>query len=215
VRLLRAQWLRSGSLERDVVRALQVPEGTPENVDTAIEEARRAGLLIDGLRSGTYRFSHAIFRDALYEQLSAPQRSQLHRRIGEAFEARADRDEHLSELARHFVLASRNNGDLAKGVEYARRAGRRALEVLAYEEGVRLLELALGALKELGPEADRDRCAILVDLGIARRASGDGETSKANLLRAAEIARRLNLSDELVRAALGGVSRGPPQPQAP
>jgi tetratricopeptide (TPR) repeat protein len=241
VRLLQAQWLRSGAIEPDMARALPVPEGihavvarrvaplsascqrvlaaaaaigreflgdvlvrisAPENVDSAIEEARRAGLLIAGLRPGTHRFSHATFRDALYDRLDAAQRAELHRRIGAAFAARADRDEHLSELARHSILASRGKGDLAQAVEYARSAGRRALGVLAYEEAVRLLELALGALKEIGPEADRDRCAILVDLGIALRASGDKEASKASLLRAAAIARRIDLPDELVRAAL-------------
>lgn len=173
-----------------------------EVVDSAVEEAQRAGLLIDGLRPDTYRFAHAVFREALYARLGALQRAQLHRQIGEALEGRADRDEHLSELASHFILATRSNGELAKGVGYARQASRRALVLLAYEEAERLLELALGALEKVGPEADRDRCAIRIELGIVRRATGDIEASKTTLLRAADVARRLGLRDELVRAAL-------------
>ncbi len=54
-----------------------------------------------------YRFSHALMRETLYEELSAPRRVQLHLEIGEAIEARADADEHVVEIAHHFFEVGR------------------------------------------------------------------------------------------------------------
>ena len=52
-----------------------------------------------------YRFSHALLRETLYEELSTPQRVRLHRRVGETLETvHANSIEaHLPELAHHFT----------------------------------------------------------------------------------------------------------------
>ena len=74
-------------------------------------------------------------------------RGQLHRRAGEALEGLYERDPepHLAELAYHFFEAA-PGGDVEKALDYARRAGARALELLAYEEAARFYQLALQAL---------------------------------------------------------------------
>ena len=61
----------------------------------------------------------------------------------------SDLDAHLAELAHHFFEAAAG-GDGQKAVDYARRAGSRAVALLAYEEAVRLYDMAIEAL---GPDA--------------------------------------------------------------
>jgi len=150
---------------------------------------------------GTLRFSHVLIRDTLYDGLTPAGRRVLHRRAVEALELLHGEGSgpHLAELALH-ALAGR---ELEKGVEYARRAGDRALALLAYEEAVRLYETALTALHRLRPGDDAGRCELLLALGEARSRAGDGPGSKETFLEAAAIAERLGLDRELARAALG------------
>lgn len=51
-----------------------------------------------------YRFTHAFFRQMLYEELIAPQRLQLHQQVARSLEKQyANRlEEHAAELAEHF-----------------------------------------------------------------------------------------------------------------
>src|SRR4029079_110223 len=90
---------------------------------------------------GRMRFAHALIRDAAYHGLTRSRRVQLHREVGEALEAlySLDLETHLAELAHHFFEAAAG-GSGQKAVDYARRAGSHAVDVLAYEEAVRLYE---------------------------------------------------------------------------
>ena len=92
---------------------------------------------------GRLRFAHALIRDTLYEGLTTARRVRLHRLAVEALEALYGDEPgpHLAELAYHSIAG----GDLDKGVGYARRAGDRALALLAYEEAARLYGMALDA----------------------------------------------------------------------
>src|SRR5262249_4361499 len=89
-----------------------------------------------------------------------------------------------------------------KAIRYARRAGDRAMAMLAYEEAVRLFQLALDLQTESLSGDEAERCAILVDLGVAQREACELEMSKATLQRGAELAQRLGWREELARAAL-------------
>ena len=95
--------------------------------------------------------------------------------VGEALEAVyvADPGPHLAELAHHFVAAA-PGGEVDRAVRVATAAGRRALEVLAWEEaGPGLVERALAAL-ELAERPDQHRrCQLLLAVGEARRAASD------------------------------------------
>jgi hypothetical protein len=90
------------------------------------------------------RFGHALFRDGLYNDLLPSRRRQLHEAAGEAIQKlfAADLDPHLAELAHHFCEAV-PLANPAKAVEYAVRAGDRAVGLLAPEEAVRQYETAL------------------------------------------------------------------------
>jgi DNA-binding SARP family transcriptional activator len=153
---------------------------------------------------GRLRFAHALIRETLYDQLTAPRRVQLHRRAADALEElyAPDPEPHLAELAHHFFEAA-PGGDLDKALGYARRAGERAVGLLAYEEGARYYELALQALELKQPIDARARCELLLELGEALAKAGTMLEAKERFLAAAELARSSGRSQHLARAALG------------
>jgi DNA-binding SARP family transcriptional activator/tetratricopeptide (TPR) repeat protein len=164
--------------------------------------------------SARLRFAHALIRDTLYDGLTAARRLQLHRQAGEALEAvyADDLEPRLAELAHHFCLAA-PAGEAGRAVEYARRAGDRALGLLAFEEAARLYAMALTLADD-----DAMRCDLLLALGEAQARAGDAPASRATFKEAADIAERLGLPEHLARAALGyggriiwGVSRNAPE----
>ena len=145
-----------------------------------------------------------LIRDTLYEGIPAGQRLRLHQQAGEALEAfyRQDLDPHLAELARHFFEAA-PVGDAGKAVGYAGRAGHRALALLAYEEAARLFKMALAALSLARPPGqDQARCRLLLALGDALTKMGERQAAREELRRAADIARRYRMAEELGQVAL-------------
>jgi tetratricopeptide (TPR) repeat protein len=152
---------------------------------------------------GRLRFSHALIREVLYDELPLARRIRLHREIGEALErVYQDPESHLTELAHHF-LAAAPAGDFEKAIDYARRAGERAARLLAYEEAVRLFETALEKLELKEPANERERSELLLELGDAQARAGDGPGANKTLLDAAGAARRIDAADLLGLAALG------------
>jgi tetratricopeptide (TPR) repeat protein len=153
---------------------------------------------------GRLRFTHVLIRDTLYEAIPAGLRLRLHQQAGEALEAfyHPDLDPHLAELARHFFEAA-PVGEAGKAVGYAERAGHRALALLAYEEAARLFRMALAALSlARSPGQDQRRCRLLLGLGDALTRMGERQAAREELLRAAGIARRYQMAEELGQAAL-------------
>jgi tetratricopeptide (TPR) repeat protein len=151
---------------------------------------------------GRMSFSHALIRDTLYDALTPGHRVQLHREIGEALERLYgdDPEPHVAELAHHFCEAATGE-ESEKAVDYARRAGDRAVSLLAYEEAIRLYGLGLQTLGESADDATR--CELLLALGDAQARAGDTSGARATFLSAADIARRRKMPDRLARAALG------------
>jgi class 3 adenylate cyclase/tetratricopeptide (TPR) repeat protein len=170
-----------------------------------LDEAAAASIVAEVPGAlGHLRFSHILVRDTLYEELPPSQRVRLHRQVGEALEERyrSDRDPHLAELAHHFGRAA-PAGDVQKAVTYARRAGERAIQLLAYEEAARLFELALQVLELESSIDSRLQCELLLGLGDAQARAGEFEKAKATFLHAAEIAKAETLSEHFARAAIG------------
>ncbi len=153
---------------------------------------------------GRLRFAHALIGDALYDELTPARRVRLHREVGDALEDlyTPHPEPHLAELAHHFFEAA-PAGNVDKAVQYARAAADSAARLLAYEEAVRLYQMALRAmdLKE-SPDAAL-RCELLLSFGDAQARSGDVAAAKQTFLSAAGVAKQLNLPDALARAALG------------
>ncbi len=160
-----------------------------------------AARVVDGVPGSPsrLRFSHALIRETLYDDLTAARRLQLHGRAGEALASHYSHDQepHLAELAYHFAEAA-PAGDVGKAVDYARRAGDHAATLLAYEEAARLYEMALALVAD-----DIARCDLLLALGEVQARAGDTPASKRVYREAAVLAEQLGLPEHLARAALG------------
>ena len=148
-------------------------------------------------RHGPPAFRARSDQNTVYEALTSTRRAQLHRQIGEALEdLRADdREPYLAELAHHFFEAAPGNTD--KAVEYARRAGDRALALLAFEEAARLYGMALELTEDRAHAAPSPRARRSAGTG-RRHASGEGHVPRGCRSR-----RDRGLPEELARAALG------------
>ena len=122
------EWLRVAAvIGRDFDAALleAVVSLDEEEFLDALDEALAAGLVVESpAKGGRYSFSHALIRETLYEGMSVPRRARIHRRVGEALEARGRRPA-LTALALHFTRAA-GSQDAEKAIDYAtRRASRR------------------------------------------------------------------------------------------
>jgi tetratricopeptide (TPR) repeat protein len=142
----------------------------------ALKEAVRLSILEERSQRGVvrYRFTHAFLRQTLYEEMIAPQRLKLHRQVAHTLETLYARHlkEHAVELAEHFSHSTDPTG-LAKAVSYAEMAAKRATEVYAYGEAVRLLEQALKVQEVLDPEDKARKCDLLLALGDALLLAGE------------------------------------------
>ena len=177
------------------------PREALQLLDEALE-ARVVGAVPGA--PGRLRFSHALVRDTLYDELTPARRLRLHAQAGEAIEAlwAGNVEPHLAELAYHFGEAA-PAGDAERAVDYARRAGDRAAALLAYEEAARLYGMALEALRPAGRSDEEVRCELLLALGDAKARGGAFGAAKETFVDAAEVARELGAADQLARAALG------------
>jgi hypothetical protein len=140
-----------------------------EALETALAEARSVAVVEERTAPGgavSYRFTHAFFRQTLYEETIAPRRIRLHQQVARALESVYGRrlEEHAAELAEHYAYSS-DPADLAKAVEYGELAAQRAMSVYAYGEAERHLEHALKVQEVLDPDDKGKRCDLLSALG--------------------------------------------------
>jgi class 3 adenylate cyclase/tetratricopeptide (TPR) repeat protein len=185
-----------------VARAGSQPD---EAVLDQLEEATAARLVAEvGSKPGRFRFAHALVRETLYEELPPRLRRQLHERVGTALAEHhaADLEAHLAELAHHHWQAARP-GHATQALDYARRAGDRAMTVLAYEEAAAHYERAVQALDLQGSTDQNRRCELLLALGAARMAAGEVAAARVQYERAAALAKQLRAGEQLAQAAFG------------
>jgi len=174
--------------EFDHAALATMAELAEEELLDVLDEAMAARFVTDvpGARDRS-RFAHVLIRDALYESLTPARRVQLHRAALAVLEDDA-------EIAFHATAGS----DYERALNAARRAGDRALSLLAYEEAARLYDVALAAKPD-----DAMRCELLLARGEAEIRAGDTVRAKETFLAAAALARKLELPRALARAAAG------------
>jgi DNA-binding SARP family transcriptional activator/tetratricopeptide (TPR) repeat protein len=165
-----------------------------------LDEAISAGVLSHVPGSvDEVRFAHVLMRDTLYDGITIARRVRLHRIAVDALTDLYGRDPgaRLTELAHHSIAGS----DFDRGLEFAHRAADHALASLAYEEAVRLYQVALDAA-ELSAAPGTTRGELLLAQGDAQILAGDGPAARETLLSAAAIARSEGHADLFARAAL-------------
>lgn len=112
-----------------------------------------------------YSFSHALFQQYLYGELTDREKVILHGEVAEILEELyAGQTELVSlQLARHFDLA----GESEKAVEYLKQNGMRALKVSAYEEALDSFRRALELIKELPENSFRDQQELEIQIPLS------------------------------------------------
>jgi class 3 adenylate cyclase/tetratricopeptide (TPR) repeat protein len=176
----------------------------------ALEEAVAAQIIEESLEgTDRYYMFHALFREALHEEVGATRRARLHRSIGEVLEElyANEIDPYLSELAYHFFEA-RHVGEARKAIDYARRSGDAAMEQLAFEKAAGEYRRALRAMDLDEYAAYEDRCTTLLALGVAQQNAGEGADAEETFQGAADLAREMGDGERLALAALGRAGKG-------
>jgi class 3 adenylate cyclase/tetratricopeptide (TPR) repeat protein len=153
----------------------------------------------------SYRFKHALVRDAAYGSMLREQRQALHVRIVEALERRFPETVATQPdvLARHCASAKLT----AKSIAYWLRAGSLAVAGAAMAEASTALTEGLRLVAELAEGDDRDRMELELQLALSRSeiatkgyaAHGVGET----LTKARQLCERLGGPPEYLSVLYG------------
>jgi len=199
----RGLWVASVvGLEFDPAVVRMAGDLTDEALFSSLEEAVTARLISEA--GSRYRFSHALVRATLYDEMTAARRVALHRKVAEAIETihAGALDDHLPALAHHWARASAPAADTTRAVDYATRAGDRALAQLAHDEAVAYYRQALEILEASGvPALPASRVGLSISLGEAQRRAGD-LAFRETLLDAGRQARKRGDAIAMARAAL-------------
>jgi len=191
------------TFELDLLAHLEADK-SEDDVLMALEEALAVHLIEAVPQTQEFRFSHALIRETLYDEMLALRRARLHLRIGEMLEQRPDADNPavLPQLAYHFSQAG-PGGAAGKALEYATRAAVEAVRLLAFEEAVRLYRLALQLQQQHVAKHMVQRCHLLQALGEVELLLGQGEPARAAYQEAAELARSHGMGALFAQAAIG------------
>jgi DNA-binding winged helix-turn-helix (wHTH) protein/predicted ATPase len=153
----------------------------------------------DGTSSGRYQFTHALYRQVLYEGLGTVRRRHLHRRIGLRLEAGygAQAREIAARLAVHFE----RGGEIARAVDHWQQAGENAARRNAYQEAIAALRTGLALLATLPASPERTQRELALQLmlgellmvakGMASQEAGDAYSRAHALCHQVEETRQL------------------------
>ncbi|PZU42228.1 MAG: hypothetical protein DI571_11715, partial [Arsenicicoccus sp.] len=197
-------------LELAAVAGREVPLGLLEaagaGVDaalTAMDSALAVGLVVEGGRPWSWRFSHALVQEVLAGDLPAVRRARLHARVGEALERRiaTSTDDRLVErLTHHFVEALPVVGP-GPALLYLGAAAGAARARLAHGEAAAHGRRALQLLDPEAPDAARTRHDLLTSLGGDLLRSGQLTEAREVVAEAICLARQLDDRECLAEAA--------------
>jgi class 3 adenylate cyclase/tetratricopeptide (TPR) repeat protein len=167
-----------------------------------LEEAEGERIIDAGAQPALrFSFSHALMREALYEELGVTQRVKLHRRTAAVIEELHgdDPEQPLEELAHHFLEAQ----ELERAIVYAEAAANRSIDRMAFERAAELYGKAYQALEQRYPTPGRRHVEVLVALGMSQSRAGSGRRARETFGRAADIARDLGERELFAASALG------------
>jgi class 3 adenylate cyclase/tetratricopeptide (TPR) repeat protein len=180
--LITARIDRLPGRERTVLKRLSVLGPTfhgelaraviPEEVAPADDSAwERLEEFIAPEGPDSFRFRHALIRDAAYEGLPFRLRRSLHALVGETIERALGEDaqESAEILSLHFYFAHRFD----RAWRYSRLAGDRALTIYANIEAAEFYERAIDASRRLEDAVSRDVAHVYEALGDVRKRMGE------------------------------------------
>jgi tetratricopeptide (TPR) repeat protein len=114
----------------------------------------------DGTRGTTYRFSHALYQEVLYERAPLGTRDEYHRRIADREEAAYG--DHATEIATELAHHYRQANNPEKSIHFFQLAAEQATARSALTEAEAQLRDAIALIPALPPSAERD----FIELGL-------------------------------------------------
>ena len=191
-------------LEHDA-HALQATAGLePDVAEAALDEILRARLLRPAATAQRFEFAHALVREVVHDECNVLRRARLHRRAAQALSTLGE-SRHLEEIAMHLFEAA-STADARRAAEMLERAGRRALDRLAYEDAADRFDRALDALTLA--DADEESGRLLLARGDALSRAGDPDAARGSFSAARTLALRQSDPVLLAQAALGFAGLG-------
>lgn len=181
----------------DLAHALEKNES---DVVSWLGEAEGRRLIEASGRPGNeFRFTHALIREALYDELRSDEKRELHGRVGKTIEALYGSTDYppLDDLARHFAEAG--FGDRA--IRYSVAAGKQARAHLAFERAVSSFRRALRVLASMPPLDQAHECRLLLELGDVLHRTGKSDEAMESVRRAIDVARHIGDSETFARGA--------------
>ncbi len=186
-------------------RAFQATAGLQvDTAESALDEILRARLLRPTSVPTRFEFAHGLVREAVLGECNVLRRARLHRRAADALTELGEH-QHLEEIAMHLFEAA-SAADARRAAALLVRAGRRALERLAYEDAADRFDRALQALELAGAEDDTG--AVLLARGDALLRAGEPAEARAAFTAARALALRSADNALLGEAALGFAGLG-------
>ena len=190
-----------------------IERAAPADVDViaALEEGVAAAIIGEagGGPSLRYRFTHALVRTLLYDELSTARRVRLHASVAMALEETANTDDNAAAIAHHRLEAAVADG-VGPAVAALVRAGDVAMRRVAAVDAVQYAQQGLRLLKETGGEEEALRLPLVLLLASAKARTGD-LTYREDALDAADLASRLGDAASMAEAALIRVRPVPSQ----
>jgi tetratricopeptide (TPR) repeat protein/KaiC/GvpD/RAD55 family RecA-like ATPase len=141
-------------------------------------------------------FADIIVRDVVHEEVGHFKRKQLHGAVGHALETlyAQDIDEHLGELALHFL----ESGEREKALDYFLRAGDKAASVYANNEAASYFQSALQYLEEQEGTLPQ-RAQVLERIGDIKKLVGECDNCLRNWKAALLLREQLNEKVKVAR----------------
>jgi DNA-binding winged helix-turn-helix (wHTH) protein/tetratricopeptide (TPR) repeat protein len=196
-------WAVSSVLDIDVVQVEEICETLAARQQFIRAAGRRQ---LDGrLLSAQYEFKHTLYREFLYERLSATEGRRIHRRLAERMEAACSplAPGLASELAFHFE----EGREYERAIHYLILVSENAARRYALQNAIDVLQHAVELLSNLTPES-----GLELELQIRQRI-GDAHYSLGEMLQSAEVYRAVadraeqsGLAPALINALIGEAS---------
>jgi tetratricopeptide (TPR) repeat protein len=184
-RMLRCAAVIGATFHWDVLAAV-ADQGGDALLD-ALDEALASQVIRERKQGAQtrYEFGHALVRETLYDELSAPRRARLHRKVGEAIESvhHAAIDAHVVDLAHHYFQSATAD----RAIDYCTRAGDRAIAQAGYEEATAQFTRALDMVGQLDASDDERgarRCELYERRARALTYGGGYDAARADIDRA-------------------------------
>lgn len=181
----------------------QMVDRAEDDVRADLQAAIGAGVLVE--TANGVAFTHALVRDAVYQELDPPRTTQAHRAAATALAAA---DAPAGPVATHWERAGGRDA-LLECARWAELADDQSREALAHDDAARFAELAVTSARALAQEpAELSR--LLIRLAEAQASCAGVEAAAQSCAEAADLAEGAGRLDLLARAGLAVTGYGSP-----